>query len=72
LKLHGDQSLRLDLDDSAIRIADNQLTHEVPQKRKVPDNHQPVFVAVNEAASGRTSSSGPNPRSTVAPFAGIR
>jgi len=30
LKLHGD--CRLELDDSAIRIADNQLTHEVPQK----------------------------------------
>jgi hypothetical protein len=30
-------------DDSAIRIADNQLTHEVPQKRKVPDNHQLVI-----------------------------
>jgi hypothetical protein len=43
LKLQTDQSRRLELDDSAIRIAGNQLTQEVPQKRKVPDNHQPVI-----------------------------
>jgi len=43
LKLHGDQSGRLELDDRAIHTADNKLTHEAPKKRKVADDHQPVI-----------------------------
>jgi hypothetical protein len=39
LTLHADQSRRLELDDRAVHIADNKLTHEAFQKRKVPDDH---------------------------------
>ena len=45
LKLQTDQSCRLELDDRAVDTADNKLTHEAPQKGKVPDDHQPVIRA---------------------------
>jgi hypothetical protein len=35
VKLHADQSRRLELDDQTIRIADNKLAHKPPQKGRL-------------------------------------